>query len=66
MSRPGANAKANIGFLYIVPLKQGLKPIHTIISVCCWLLFLYIVPLKQGLKQTETISGIRSQCCFYT
>jgi len=37
-------------FLYIDPLKQGLKRFNIIIA-SSYLLFLYIDPLKQGLKQ---------------
>jgi len=36
-------------FLYIDPLKQGLKRFNIIIA-SSYLLFLYIDPLKQGLK----------------
>ena len=41
-------------FLYIVPLKQGLKhiPYEEIIEEET--VFLYIVPLKQGLKQNKS------------
>jgi len=48
-------------FLYIVPLKQGLKPVASLMTGIFQLLFLYIVPLKQGLKQlgisVESISS---------
>jgi len=37
-------------FLYIVPLKQGLKLGETFTDAGVDELFLYIVPLKQGLK----------------
>ena len=37
-------------FLYIVPLKQGLKHYKTFFQRCRRYRFLYIVPLKQGLK----------------
>ena len=38
-------------FLYIVPLKQGLKLRYISIFPLFEPAFLYIVPLKQGLKQ---------------
>ncbi len=37
-------------FLYIVPLKQGLKLKTKFSSIMVCSMFLYIVPLKQGLK----------------
>jgi len=40
-------------FLYIVPLKQGLKPYEPVQCFDPLILFLYIVPLKQGLKLTS-------------
>jgi len=40
-----------IGFLYIDPLKQGLKHVADDQNVYFPLGFLYIDPLKQGLKQ---------------
>jgi len=39
-------------FLYIDPLKQGLKLINEIQDFTEQFWFLYIDPLKQGLKQT--------------
>jgi len=39
-------------FLYIDPLKQGLKHIINNCLSLVIILFLYIDPLKQGLKQT--------------
>jgi len=38
-------------FLYIVPLKQGLKLNYFDYLVMKFIVFLYIVPLKQGLKR---------------
>ena len=43
-------AGIDLGFLYIVPLKQGLKPIGVFRAISSENMFLYIVPLKQGLK----------------
>jgi len=40
-------------FLYIDPLKQGLKLLKTIRILAIAIRFLYIDPLKQGLKQRE-------------
>ena len=37
-------------FLYIDPLKQGLKHIFLDLIILCFIGFLYIDPLKQGLK----------------
>ena len=37
-------------FLYIDPIKQGLKPICIELSILLVNSFLYIDPLKQGLK----------------
>jgi len=39
-----------IMFLYIVPLKQGLKQKYGVFGMRVMIKFLYIVPLKQGLK----------------
>jgi len=42
-------------FLYIVPLKQGLKHCNFSCNHIVKFLFLYIVPLKQGLKHAELV-----------
>ena len=39
-------------FLYIDPLKQGLKRQYTPIGIFTYFSFLYIDPLKQGLKRS--------------
>jgi len=52
-------------FLYIVPLKQGLKP-PEMIRKARTLLFLYIVPLKQGLKHCALKPSQLFSLCFYT
>ncbi len=51
-------------FLYIVPLKQGLKPIQDCISEINDILFLYIVPLKQGLKLSSAKEELKSRQVF--
>ena len=40
-------------FLYIDPLKQGLKHDSNNLFACDHLRFLYIDPLKQGLKRNK-------------
>ena len=45
-------------FLYIDPLKQGLKPIRYRNMDFTALMFLYIDPLKQGLKLMMNLLGI--------
>ena len=50
-------------FLYIDPLKQGLKRFNIIIA-SSYLLFLYIDPLKQGLKLIIFVSGSASAIVF--
>jgi len=47
-------------FLYIDPLKQGLKHIISIWIILSPESFLYIDPLKQGLKLIEGV--IRQNC----
>ena len=42
-------------FLYIVPLKQGLKHADRNLTSAFVVMFLYIVPLKQGLKHNRGV-----------
>ena len=51
------NFRNNSQFLYIVPLKQGLKLTYLADQQFSRLWFLYIVPLKQGLK-LQSFQGI--------
>jgi len=53
-------------FLYIDPLKQGLKHIPAISGSYVCIVFLYIDPLKQGLKLFSLNSHESSECSFYT
>ncbi len=53
-------------FLYIDPLKQGLKRYARIIPTMTMTVFLYIDPLKQGLKHRLKIKSNLSLCGFYT
>ncbi len=53
-------------FLYIDPLKQGLKLTPTGITVVSDIPFLYIDPLKQGLKQVSGLLNILPLNSFYT
>ncbi len=53
-------------FLYIDPLKQGLKQEPNAYQNWMRLSFLYIDPLKQGLKQEETVNEKVSEKRFYT
>jgi len=53
-------------FLYIDPLKQGLKLSFYSSFLCILSLFLYIDPLKQGLKLNVFVSGSASAIGFYT
>ena len=53
-------------FLYIVPLKQGLKPLYGVAELSLWIRFLYIVPLKQGLKHAcPDMTGIARKRFLY-
>jgi len=53
-------------FLYIDPLKQGLKQWFPFIFVVKKEMFLYIDPLKQGLKLYRLVHSENSSACFYT
>jgi len=53
-------------FLYIDPLKQGLKPIKDYPVSLGRLLFLYIDPLKQGLKPIAMTIKCQRKNGFYT
>jgi len=52
-------------FLYIDPIKQGLKQIGSIYASDIYK-FLYIDPIKQGLKPFPIISPININESFYT
>ena len=54
------------GFLYIDPLKQGLKLTAESQGMTRFQPFLYIVPLKQGLKQPGDLVIKITNYCFYT
>ncbi len=53
-------------FLYIVPLKQGLKPNFSSRVGASGTPFLYIVPLKQGLKLASSALLWLNKSRFYT
>ena len=53
-------------FLYIDPLKQGLKLKHFFNAVEDTEKFLYIDPLKQGLKQMNDKIYQKQTTSFYT
>jgi len=53
-------------FLYIDPLKQGLKQEREIVFLKGDMKFLYIDPLKQGLKQLTMLDLDIDPDSFYT
>ena len=54
----------NGGFLYIDPLKQGLKLKNNICRSSLPIMFLYIDPLKQGLKHNLIPDNIYPMIVF--
>jgi len=59
-------APAILSFLYIDPLKQGLKHRHNCTLDIDDNAFLYIDPLKQGLKPAMKNCMRNTNKCFYT
>jgi len=53
-------------FLYIDPIKQGLKHISQAIAQILPPVFLYIDPIKQGLKQKFLKEYLTEKQSFYT
>ena len=65
MASPNYHYESDM-FLYIDPLKQGLKPYEGISYQELSPMFLYIVPLKQGLKRVLERNKNKQDICFYT
>ena len=60
----GGIVQSRSKFLYIDPLKQGLKQNSSMIEELVKYRFLYIDPLKQGLKPEQTIEPIDKMTVF--